>query len=71
MEYSPKKMQETLDCNGFKFKKNFGQNFIIDKNIIDNIIRNKIILVFLVKVFQIILFNLSIPSIRSCVPLTV
>lgn len=38
MEYSPKKMQETLDCNGFKFKKNFGQNFIIDKNIIDNII---------------------------------
>ena len=38
MEYSPKKMQETLDNNSFKFKKNFGQNFIIDKNIIDNII---------------------------------
>ena len=38
MDYSPKKMQETLDNNSFRFKKNFGQNFIIDKNIIDNII---------------------------------
>ena len=38
MDYSPKKMQEKLEQNSFKFKKVFGQNFIIDKNIIDNII---------------------------------
>lgn len=38
MEYSPKKMQFILDENEFKFKKNFGQNFIIDKNVINNII---------------------------------
>ncbi len=38
MEYSPKKMQELLNKNSFYFKKNFGQNFIIDENIIRNII---------------------------------
>ena len=38
MEYSPKKMQELLDKNEFSFKKKFGQNFIIDENIINNII---------------------------------
>lgn len=38
MEYSPKKMQEALNQNNFHFKKKFGQNFIIDKNIIKNII---------------------------------
>lgn len=38
MEYSPKKMQEILTDNGFNFKKSFGQNFIIDENIINNII---------------------------------
>ena len=38
MDYSPRKMQEKLDTNNFKFKKVFGQNFIVDKNIIDNII---------------------------------
>lgn len=38
MEYSPKNMQNTLEKNNFKFKKNFGQNFIIDKNIIENIV---------------------------------
>ena len=38
MIYSPKSMQETLEKNGFNFKKNFGQNFIIDENIINNII---------------------------------
>ena len=38
MDYSPRKMQEKLDTNSFKFKKVFGQNFIVDKNIIDNII---------------------------------
>ena len=38
MFYSPKKMQDILDKNEFKFKKNFGQNFIIDENIINRII---------------------------------
>lgn len=38
MEYSPKKMQTTLDDNNFRFKKNFGQNFIVDENLINNII---------------------------------
>lgn len=38
MEYSPKKMQVILDENKFKFKKNYGQNFIIDKNVINNIV---------------------------------
>ena len=39
MNYSPKVMQQKLDDENFKFKKHFGQNFIIDENIIDNIIR--------------------------------
>ena len=38
MEYSPKKMQTVLDKNNFRFKKNFGQNFIIDENLINSII---------------------------------
>lgn len=38
MEYSPKRMNEILDENDFKFKKKFGQNFIVDKNVIDNIV---------------------------------
>lgn len=38
MEYSPKKMNELLEGNDFKFKKKFGQNFIVDQNIIDKII---------------------------------
>lgn len=38
MEYSPKKMQNTLDENDFQLKKKFGQNFIVDENIINNII---------------------------------
>ena len=38
MEYSISKMQEKINNNDFKFKKNFGQNFIIDENIINNII---------------------------------
>lgn len=38
MEYSPKKMQEKLENNSFRFKKVFGQNFIVDKNIIDSIV---------------------------------
>lgn len=38
MEYSPKKMQELLNMNSFGFKKKFGQNFIIDENIIKSIV---------------------------------
>lgn len=38
MEYSPKKMNEILEKNSFNFKKKFGQNFIIDENIISNIV---------------------------------
>jgi dimethyladenosine transferase len=38
MKYSPKKMQEHLNENNFHLKKQFGQNFIIDENIINNIV---------------------------------
>ena len=38
MEYSPKKMQKELNKENFNFKKKFGQNFIVDKNIIERII---------------------------------
>jgi 16S rRNA (adenine1518-N6/adenine1519-N6)-dimethyltransferase len=38
MEYSPKKIKKLLDIHNFNFKKNYGQNFIIDENIINNII---------------------------------
>lgn len=38
MNYSPKKMNELLEKNEFNFKKKFGQNFIIDENIINNIV---------------------------------
>ncbi len=39
MEYSPKRIQKLLDENGFHLKKMFGQNFIVDENIIDAIVR--------------------------------
>ena len=38
MEYSPKKMIDKMNENNFGFKKKFGQNFIIDENIINGII---------------------------------
>ena len=38
MEYSPKKIKEELNRENFNFKKKFGQNFIVDKNIIHSII---------------------------------
>ena len=38
MNYSPKQMNENLNKNNFSFKKKFGQNFIIDENIIKNIV---------------------------------
>lgn len=39
MKYSPKEMKEILEDNGFNFKKKFGQNFIIDENIITSILK--------------------------------
>ena len=38
MQYSPKKMNEILNDNNFSLKKKFGQNFIIDENLIDSIV---------------------------------
>ena len=38
MKYSKVDMKETLDNNSFKFKKKFGQNFITDANVINNIV---------------------------------
>lgn len=36
--YSPKLMKESFVKNNFSFKKKFGQNFIVDENIINNIV---------------------------------
>lgn len=36
--YSASKIKEIINNNGFNFKKKFGQNFLIDKNILDKII---------------------------------
>lgn len=38
MNYSPIKMKQLLEKHGFNLKKMFGQNFIIDENVINNII---------------------------------
>lgn len=35
MRYSPKEMSRLLEQNSFQFKKKFGQNFIVDENVID------------------------------------
>ena len=43
MEYSPTKMNELLNNNNFKFKKKFGQNFIVDQNVIDKIIESSLV----------------------------
>lgn len=43
MEYSPKKMKELLEKNGFSLKKKFGQNFIIDENVINSIVEKSMI----------------------------
>ena len=43
MNYSPNKMKEELTKENFNFKKKFGQNFIVDKNIIHSIISKSII----------------------------
>ena len=39
MEYSPKKIKEKLEKENIVLKKKFGQNFIVDENIIDMIIK--------------------------------
>ena len=39
MEYSPIKFKEKMEKYNFNLKKMFGQNFIIDENIISNIIK--------------------------------
>lgn len=38
MNYSPIKMKELLERHGFNLKKMYGQNFIVDENIINSII---------------------------------
>lgn len=43
MQYSPKKMNELLGENNFSLKKKFGQNFIIDENLIDSIVNKSMI----------------------------
>lgn len=43
MQYSPKKMNDLLNENNFSLKKKFGQNFIVDENLIDSIISKSMI----------------------------
>ena len=38
MNYSPIKMKQLLESHGFNLKKMYGQNFIVDENIINSII---------------------------------
>lgn len=38
MKYSPVEANKILEEYEFKFKKKFGQNFIVDENVIDNIV---------------------------------
>lgn len=39
MDYSPSKMKKDIKESSFNFKKKYGQNFIIDKNVIESIIK--------------------------------
>ena len=38
MDYKVLKLKEIMNKNNFNFKKKYGQNFIIDENIIKNIV---------------------------------
>ena len=38
---TPSRTKQIIEENGFYFKKNFGQNFLIDSNILDNIVLQK------------------------------
>ena len=40
MKYSPIEFKKMMENHGFNFKKKYGQNFIIDENIISNIIKS-------------------------------
>jgi 16S rRNA (adenine1518-N6/adenine1519-N6)-dimethyltransferase len=40
MKYSPKEMNQILEQNSFSFKKKYGQNFIVDENIIDSALKD-------------------------------
>lgn len=40
MKYSPKEMNQLLEQNSFSFKKKFGQNFIVDENIISSALKD-------------------------------
>ena len=37
---TPSKTKEIIQANGFYFKKNFGQNFLIDGNVLENIVES-------------------------------
>ena len=37
---TPIKTKEVIDKYGFFFKKNFGQNFLIDQNVLRNIVED-------------------------------
>ena len=37
---TPKRTKEIIEKYGFYFKKNFGQNFLIDSNVLDNIVES-------------------------------
>ncbi len=38
MKYSPNELKKTINDNKFKFKKKYGQNFIVDENVINKIV---------------------------------
>ncbi len=40
MKYSPKEMTKILEENDFSFKKKYGQNFIVDENVIDSALKD-------------------------------
>lgn len=39
MKYSKNEMKKVMEINNFKFKKKYGQNFIVDENIVENIVK--------------------------------
>ena len=43
MKYSKNEMKQILDKDNFKFKKKYGQNFIIDSNIVENIVKKSLV----------------------------
>ena len=43
MKYSRNEMKQILDKDDFKFKKRYGQNFIIDSNIVESIVKKSLV----------------------------